>query len=156
VGFLFALAIAAAPAPLQAQRRPPPIGVGRVIAQSGVAAVGLPVGFVAGGLATRWVARRLGASEDAASSVAMAGAYLGATAATAAGPALVGAGSHARSSYWAALGGTAIGGVGSFLVARLNRAVDLGTVPRVLSTVLVVALPVAGATVGYDVSRRYR
>jgi hypothetical protein len=141
---------------LNAQQQPPAISAGRAVAQGAAGLLGTPVGFVAGGLGARWSATRLGASEDGASSAGAVGGYVGAALATAAGPALVGPGSRATGSYWAALGGAAAGGIGSFLIARLNRGVDLGTVPRLISTVLVVALPAAGATVVYDLSRRYR
>ena len=121
----------------------------------GVGVLAMPIGFVGGGLATRWVATRLGASDDHASSIASVGAYVSAAALTAAGPTLVGGGPHARGNYFAALGGTVVGGAGSFLLVRLNRAVDAGGVVRVLSLVGVVLLPSAGATVGYNLSRKY-
>jgi hypothetical protein len=83
----------------------------------------------------------------------MAGAYVGSALATAAGPTIVGPGSSVRGTYWAALAGATAGGVGSFLLIHLNRAVDLGTIPRLLSAVAVVALPAVGATAGYNLSR---
>lgn len=153
---LLAAGLLVADTRLDAQQRPPAIGAGRAVGQAAAGLLGTPVGFVAGGLGARWSATRLGASEDRASSVATVGGYVGAALATAAGPALAGAGPRATGSYWAALGGAAAGGIGSFLIARLNRAVDLGSVPRLVSTVIVVALPAAGATVVYDLSRRYR
>jgi hypothetical protein len=156
-GVLAAVAILiAAAAPSSAQPRPPAIGIGHAAGQAAGGVIGTPLGFVAGGLATRWVATRLGASEDRGSSLGTIGGYAGAMLATAAGPTLVGAGPHASGSYWAALGGAAVGGVGSFLIVRLNRAVDLGTIPRFVSTIIVLALPAAGATAGYDLTRRYR
>lgn len=141
--------------PLRAQQRPAPVGFGRAVGQTVSGVAGTALGFVGGGLATRWVATRwAGASEDRASSVAMAGAYVGSALATAAGPTIVGPGSSVRGTYWAALAGATAGGIGSFLVIHLNRAVDLGTIPRILSTVAVVTLPAIGATVGYNLSRR--
>lgn len=149
-----ALAIRIA-APLHAQQHPAPVGFGRAVGQTAGGVAGTALGFVAGGLATRWVASRwAGASEDRASSVAMAGAYVGSALATAAGPTIVGPGSSVRGTYWAALAGATAGGVGSFLLIHLNRAVDLGTIPRLLSAVVVVALPAIGATAGYNLSRR--
>lgn len=116
----------------------------------------MPIGFIGGGLATRWTANRLGASEDAASTVALIGAYSGAALATAAGPTLVGAGPHAHGSYFAALGGAVVGGAGSVLLVRLNRAGDAGSVIRIISFIGVAMLPSVGASVGYNLSRRYR
>jgi hypothetical protein len=140
-----------------AQQQPPPVGLGRAVGQGAAGLLGTPVGFVAGGLATRWVASRwFGASEDGASSIAMWGAYAGGALVTAAGPTLVGPGPHATSTYWAALAGSTTGGIGSFLLIRLNRAVDLGGVARLVGTVVVVTLPAVGATVGYDLGRHHR
>jgi hypothetical protein len=138
-----------------AQQVPAP-SAGRVAAQVGVGLVAMPIGFIGGGLATRWVANRFGASPDAASSAGLAGAYVSAAFATAAGPTLVGAGPHASGSYFGALGGAVAGGAGSFALVRLNRLGDAGGVLRVLSFVGVVILPSAGATLGYDLTRRYR
>ena len=84
-------------------------------AQVGAGLLGTTVGFFGGGgLATRGIATALGSSDNQASSIAMVGAYSECAALlTAAGPTLVGPGSHAQASYWAALGGTAVGGLGS-------------------------------------------
>ncbi len=111
-------------------------------------------GFVGTGLATRWVATHwFHASDDQASSVALGASYVGGALGAAAGPTIVGAGSGPRGTYWGALAGSAAGGVGSFLIVRLNRAVDLGTIPRIISTAAVLTLPAIGATVGYNLSR---
>ena len=152
---LFAVTLLGAvfPGEAAAQNGPPTLSAGHVAAQFGVGLVGMPLGFLAGGLGTRWAARQLGAGEARASSVAMAGAYTGAALVTATGPVIVGPGEGAHGSYWASLGGAVAGGVGSFLLIRLNRAVDLGTIPRILSTVLVFALPSAGATALYNATR---
>jgi hypothetical protein len=152
LGFLFG----AFPCVAATQENPPALSTGHVAAQFGVGLVGMPVGFLAGGLGTRWAARQLGADESQASSIAMAGAYTGAALATAAGPVIVGPGEGAKGSYWASLGGAVAGGVGSFLLIRLNRAVDLGTVPRIIGAVLVFALPSAGATGLYNATRSRR
>jgi hypothetical protein len=139
-----------------AQRRVPTVGVGRAAAQIGAGVLAMPVGFLGGGLATRWVANRLGATPDRASSVALVGAYASAAFATAAGPTLVGGGPHASGSYFGALGGAVVGGAGSVGLARLNRLGDAGGVARVLSLVGVVILPSVGATLGYNLTRGYR
>lgn len=138
-----------------AQHVPAP-SAGRVAAQVGVGVVAMPIGFIGGGLATRWVANRFGASPDGASDAGLAGAYVSAVFATAAGPTLVGAGPHGSGSYFGALGGAVVGGAGSFALVRLNRLGDAGGVLRVLSLIGVVILPSAGATLGYDLTRRYR
>jgi hypothetical protein len=138
-----------------AQQVPAP-SAGRVAAQVGVGVVAMPIGFIGGGLATRWVATRFGASPDGASSAGLTGAYVSAVFATAAGPTLVGGGPHSSGSYFGALGGALVGGAGSFALVRLNRLGDAGGVLRVLSLIGVVILPSAGATLGYDLTRRYR
>jgi len=150
-----ALLVAAA-GPLPAQRRPPPVGAGRAAAQVGAGVLGTPIGFFGGGLATRWAAARFGAGEDRASTVGLVGAYSGAALVAAAGPTLVGAGPHATSTYWDALAGAVVGEAGSVVLARLNRAVDLGAVPRIVSAIAVFALPGVGAALGYDLGRRPR
>jgi len=150
---VFALGVAGR---AEAQRHPPPVGVGRAIGQGAAGFLGTPIGFVGGGLATRWVSTHwFGASEDRASAIAMWGAYAGGALVTAAGPTLVGPGPHATGTYWGALAGSTAGGLGSFLLIRLNRAVDLGSVARLVGTVAVFTLPAVGATIGYDATRRW-
>ena len=141
--------------PLQAQQRPPDVTAGRTIGQGAAGLVAMPVGFVGGGLATRWAAHRFGSSDDAASKAGLVGAYSVAALTTAAGPTIVGGGPHASGSYPAALAGTVVGGVGSILLVQLNRTVNTGPVLRIVSAAGVVLLPAIGATVGYDWSRRY-
>jgi hypothetical protein len=145
-----------------AQGDPPALGAGRVGAQ---VALGVPagaVGYVAGGLATRWVARRLGASDGRASQLAERGAYAGVAALTAVPPTLLGARGPGSGRYVAALGGAVAGGLGSVLVVRLGRA-RYGdrdgqerpcTVGCKLAAVAAFTLPSVGATVGYNLSRR--
>lgn len=137
-----------------AQHAPAP-SVGRLAAQAGIGIVAMPVGFIGGGLATRWIATRAGASDEG-SSAGLVGAYVTAVFTTAAGPTLVGPGPHASGSYFGALAGAVVGGAGSFGLVRLNRLGDAGGVLRVLSLVAVVALPSVGATAGYDLTRSYR
>jgi hypothetical protein len=133
----------------------PPLSAGRAAAQVGAGLSGTTVGFFGGGLATRGVATVLGSSDNQASSIGLVGAYSASALLTAAGPTLVGPGPNAQASYWAALGGTAVGGLGSILLIKLNHAVDLGHIPRIIGGVLVAALPSIGATIGYNLSRRY-
>ncbi len=152
----------AAVRPAGAQDRPPALGAGRVGAQ---VALGVPagaVGYVAGGLATRFVARRLGASEGEASQLAEKGTYVGIALFTAVPPALVGARGPGRGRYVAAVGGAAAGELASALVARVGRRwygdrdgrerpCTLGC--RTLGA-LAFVLPSVGATAGYNLSRR--
>ncbi len=157
---VWAMGLAAVSARAQDGTSPPamqvaPVSAGRAAAQVGAGLLGTTVGFFGGGLATRGVATALGSSENQASSIALVGAYGSAALLTAAGPTLVGPGDHAQASYWAALGGTAVGGLGSILLIKLNHAVDLGRIPRIIGGVLVAALPSIGATIGYNLSRRY-
>jgi hypothetical protein len=147
--------LAAIGSALDAQQRPPDVTAGRAIGQTAAGVVAMPIGFVGGGLAARWAAHRFGSSDNAASNAGLVGAYSVAALATAAGPTLVGGGPHATGSYPAALAGTVVGGVGSVLLIRLNRAVDTGPMLRILSGAGVVLLPAIGATVGYNWSRRY-
>lgn len=137
-----------------------PLGTGRVVGQiaSGVALA--PVGFVAGGLTTRWVARRFGAGDDRQASLGYVGAWTGAGLATAAGPALVGARGPGTGSYPAAIGGAAVGGLLSWAIVRLNKKAVEAHEPRpchlvcIVSTVAIATLPSIGATIAYDASRK--
>ena len=159
------LAAAALPRPAAAQAAASgdpgrALGPLRVAAQVGSGVVLTPVGFVGGGLATRWVARRLGANETGASRAAYAGAWTTAALTTAAGPSLVGARGPGSGSYAAALAGTLAGGAASFALVRINkRLANRGGESRpcrlvcALSGVAVFLLPSVGATVGYDLSR---
>lgn len=138
----------------------PPLNGGRVALQVGTGALLTPIGFVAGGLTTRWVARRFGASDDAASRAAYVGAWTTAALATAAGPTFVGSRGRVTGSYLAALGGAVAGGAFSFVLVRLNdRKGDAADPPcRIVCAVSAVAvflLPAIGATVGYDLTREY-
>lgn len=147
-----------APAVLAAQGGPPALGAGRVVAQ---VAAGVPagaVGYVAGGLATRFVARRFGATSGRASQLADQGAYAGVAVFTAVPPALIGARGPGSGRYVAALGGAVAGGLGSALVVRLARPRYGGDRPCTLGCKLAAAaaftLPSVGATVAYNASRR--
>lgn len=136
----------------------PSLSAGRVTAQVGSGLAFGPVGYVAGGLATRFVVRRFGGTQGQASNAADKGAYVGVAAATAAGPALIGARGPGRGRYVAALGGATVGMFGTALIARLNRTPDDRPLPpcRVKCRVSAAAaflLPSVGATLGYNLSR---
>jgi hypothetical protein len=143
----------------RAQGQPAVTG-GRVAAEFAGGLVAMPVGFFGGGLATRWAARRFGADEERAGSIAMVGAYTGAVLLTAVPPTLIGASArHTTGSYLAALAGSLIGGLGSFALVRLNR--QHGETDRpchlvcTISFAGILILPSAGATTGFNLSRRY-
>jgi ABC-type Mn2+/Zn2+ transport system permease subunit len=151
---VLATARAGAQAPTRA------LGAARVGAQVVAGTGALPIGYVAGGLGTRWVARRLGASDDAASQAGYLGAYAGSVLATAGGVSLVGARGPGRGSFPAAVGGTLVGGAGSVLLVRLFRRDDAPSracrIGCVAASALILALPSIGATVAYDVARHAR
>jgi hypothetical protein len=157
-------AAALAPAGARAQGAPA-LGAGRVGAQ---VALGVPagaVGYVAGGLATRFVARRLGASDGRASQLADAGTYVGIAFFTAVPPALIGARGPGSGRYLAAVGGAGVGELASALVARVGRRAygdrgDRGGRERACTLgckalgALAFTLPSVGAAAGYNLSRR--
>lgn len=146
----------------RAQRGQPAVTGGRITAEVATGVIAMPVGFFSGGLASRWVAHRFGASDEQAGNIATAGAYTGAALLTAVPPTLIGqAGPHATGSYLAALGGSVVGGLGSWALVRLNKKGTNGDTDRpchvtcVLSTAAIFLLPSAGATLGFNMSRRY-
>ncbi len=135
-----------------AQRQPAPSGL-KVGLQVVTGTVVAPVAFVAGGLATKWVARRIGASEQQESSVAYVGAWSLAGIATAAVPPLMVRGG----TYPAALVGTALGGAAAGLVILAGRRMFRDDAQcGVLCTswgLVSFALPATGATLLYNRSR---
>jgi hypothetical protein len=149
------------PAAASAQRGQPAVTGIRVTAEVASGLVAMPIGFFGGGLATRWVAQRVGVSDDeTAGTIGTIGAYSLAALATALPPTLIGnAAPHSTGSYAAALGGSVIGGLGSWALVRLNQPAGRRDQPcRVLcvaSTVAIFLLPSAGATLGYNLSRRW-
>lgn len=161
VGLLGAFSLLGASTVAFAQRGQPAVTGGRIAAEVASGAAAMPLGFLGGGLATRWVARRFGANDDAASEAGLVGGYTFAALATALPPTLIGqAGHHATGSYLASLAGTVVGGLGSLALIRLNRT-KTGAEPkpcRIVCSVSfagVILLPAAGATTGFNLSRRY-
>jgi hypothetical protein len=144
-----------------AQRGQPAVTGIRITSEIASGVVAMPIGFFGGGLATRWVARRAGVTDgEQAGTIGTIGAYTFGALATALPPTLIGnAGPHATGSYAAALGGAVVGGLGSWALVRLNQPAGRRDQPcRVLcvaSTVAIFLLPSIGATVGYNLSRRY-
>jgi hypothetical protein len=144
-----------------AQRGQPAVTGVRISAEVASGLVAMPIGYFGGGLATRWLAHRAGVSDDEkAGTIATVGAYSLAALATALPPTLIGnAGPHATGSYAAALGGAVVGGLGSWALVRLNQPAGRKDKPChvvcVVSTAAIFLLPSAGATIGYNLSRRY-
>lgn len=139
---------------------PAALGAARVAGQLATGVLGTPVGFVAGGIGTRWVARSFGAKDETAATWGYIGAWTGSALTTAVGPTLVGSRGAPTGSYAAAVGGAIVGGLGSWLLVRLNDRDDGTSGPChlrcILSTAAIVVLPSVGATVAFDLTRRYR
>src|SRR5215208_1256742 len=130
----------------QASDETPPLQAGRIAGQVALGTVGTLGGFIGGGLATRWAARRMGASQERASRLAYVGAWSASALATAGGATLLGRHGPVTGSYTAALGGLCDNeGAGS-------RCGALGGV----AGLAVFLLPSIGATVGFNASREYR
>lgn len=144
---------------LDVRTDPEPVDAGRATAQVTLGAVGTLGGFVAGGLATRWVARRAGADPDRASRLANVGAWTGAALVTPVAPMLLGSRGDVHGSYPAALAGTLVGGAASLAVVTAGRhgAFDCRWCAplRVLAGVSAFVLPSLGATIAFNQSRRY-
>jgi hypothetical protein len=133
---------------------------GVIAGQVALGTLATPVGYVGGGLATRWVASRLGASEEAARRVAYVGAYSGAAIATAATVEFLGRTSRVSGSFPVTLGGAVAGELASWGVVELGRALfsdsaECNLFCNVLGASAFV-LPSIGATVGHAISREWR
>src|SRR5438067_9473023 len=102
------------------------LGAPRVTAQVVAGTIATPVGFFGAGLLADRLARRHGASDEQVSRIAGTAAWTGAALATAAPPALIGARGPGSGSYFAALGGAVVGGLGSFGLVRLNDPTGAG------------------------------
>lgn len=138
-------------------------GAPSVPAVAGQVAVGTlvtPIGYVGGGLATRWVAERLGADEDVARRVAYIGAYSGAALATAGAVELLGRTSRVSGSFPVTVGGAVAGELAAWGVVELGRALySDGDGCNLICSALGVGafmLPSVGATVGHALSREWR
>ena len=137
----------------------PELGAGRVAGQVALGILGTPVGFVAGGLVAQRIAERMGASEETTTRVAFVGAWTTSALTTAIGPTVVGSAGRTTGSYGSALLGAVAGGVASYGVVMLNRRPDDDASPCrigcILGSVAVFVLPSVGATIGFNMSRRY-
>lgn len=139
----------------QANPKPAALSNGAVAGQIATGIVGTAVGFVGGGVTTRWIAGRLGAGEDGAARAGYAGAYLGGAFLTAVGPALIGRRDNAAGSYMTAVGGAAAGGIVALGVKELGSRGAFGDSGFFtwIAGIVVVALPSVGATVAYNSTR---
>ena len=147
-----ALACAIHPNRAGAQASSQPSG-GRIAAQIGTGVVLAPVGFLVGGLGTRWMAGHLGASEEGARRAATVGAWATAAAVTSLSPPLL-----KRGGAWPhSVGGVALGGAAAGMLIWAGRARYRGAdYCRILCSTLGVAalvLPSVGATILYNRSR---
>jgi hypothetical protein len=95
-----ALAIALCATPLAAQGDVRSLSVPRVAAQVGAGAIATPIGFFAVGVLTDRVFEQFGRDDETTSRISMAAAWAGATLATGAGPALVGARGPGAAATW--------------------------------------------------------
>ena len=139
---------------------PAPVSGGTAAGQVAFGTLGTAAGFVGGGLATRWVARRAGATPDRASRAAYVGAWTTAALATPVAPVLLGSRDGVRGSYPAAVGGTLAGGAASLLIVTAGRhgAFDCRACApvRLLAAVSAFVLPSLGATIAFNASREMR
>jgi hypothetical protein len=141
-------------APMGAQDQGPTRSGARVTAEVAVGTLLTPVGFFGTGWAAKRLAQRAEWPDERARRVAYVAAYVGATAAAAAGPALVGNGGN----FPVAFAGGAAGVGAAALTARLGRARydgdrGCGILCWGLGA-LTIALPSIGATFAYEASRK--
>lgn len=134
----------------QRQAAPSGVKVGMEIVTGTVVA---PLVFIGGGVTTKWIARRLGATERVESRSAYVGAWTMTGLVTAAVPPLLVHGGN----YPAALAGTAIGGAAAAAMVWAGRSMfreaeHCGVVCTVWG-VAAFALPATGATLLYHRSR---
>jgi hypothetical protein len=156
-GAVLLLVISAAASAQTTQSEPRPPGGVAVAAQISTGILGSATGFVAGGLITRRVARWRHANDDLASHLAYAGAYTGATLATAVGPWAIASRGDVKAPYVAAVAGAFAGGLGSVILRKIGRTGIFGEHGPValLAGAAIIALPSIGATISVN-SRRTR
>lgn len=155
IAVLFAAAALAMGARVEAQDGPPTLSGARVTAQVVGGTLVAPAAFIGGGVLTKRVALRMGASEQGAGQAAYVAAYATTWLTTSAVPAVVGR----EGKFPAALGGSALGMVAAAGLVRVGNWLydDDRRTCGVLCWTLgaaVVALPSVGATVLYNESRR--
>ena len=143
--------------PLKAQSPEPPrpLSNGAVAAQITTGLLATPIGFVGGGLTTRWAAQRLGMDEEARGRAALVGAYTSVVLLSSVGPALIGGRDTPNGSYLAAVGGSTAGLATAALLRKLGRKGAFGERGPVAIVVgaAIVALPSIGATIAFNSTR---
>lgn len=133
----------------------PTLSNGAVAGQIATGTLGTVVGFIGGGVTTRWLARRLGVNEDHASRVAWFGAFVGVATVTPVGPSLIGSRGDVSGSYGSGVGGAAAGAIVSLGVKELGKRGVFGDsgVGTWIAGLVVAALPSVGATIAYNATR---
>ncbi|HKS04865.1 MAG TPA: hypothetical protein VJR92_01010 [Gemmatimonadaceae bacterium] len=146
----FAIARAQGPA-----NEPPALSSGAVAGQISTGTLGTLVGFIGGGVTTRWVVRKLGVNEENAGRVAAVGAFVGVSAVTPIGPALIGSRGDAKGSYGSAVGGAAAGALVGLGVKELGKRGAFGGSGPVawVAGIVIATLPSVGATIAYNGTR---
>ncbi len=130
-----------------------------VVGQVTLGTLSTPIGYFGGGLATRKVARWVGASDETARRAAYVGAVTGATVATGTTVHFLGRTGRVSGSYPAAVGGAALGGLASWGLVEFGRSRYREGVCTIVCRIIAVSafvLPSVGATVGHAVTREWR
>lgn len=152
---LLALVVAGAGNRAQAQDAAPSLSAARVTAQVVAGTVASPVAFLGAGVATKRIAKAMGADDDRAGRAAYIAASTSTWLAAAAVPAAIGR----DGKFPAALGGSALGMLAAAGLVRVGNwrydadRRECGALCWTMGA-LVFALPSIGATVVYDNSRR--
>jgi hypothetical protein len=140
------LLLAAAAFPLAAQKRP--AGTGRLVGETAVGLVAMPIGFAAG--------YTIGSGFHPGRGQSNGGVVLGLTSALlapAAGVNLVGNGGPSHGNFAATVGGAAVG-YGALYFA-FPVAAKVNPMPlKIAAIVAAFALPAVGATVAYNATRK--
>ena len=155
IAALAPLALVSASRGVAAQDAAPALSSARVTAQVVGGTLAAPIAFFGTGIATKRIARAMGASDERAGRAAYVGAYTGSWLAAAAVPAAI----AGDGRFPAALGGSAVGmlaAAGLVRVGNWRYDADRRACGPLCWTLgaLVFALPGIGATIAYDQSRR--
>ena len=137
--------LATAAASLEAQKQS--VGAGRIVAETAVGFVGVPVGFAVGYTLGSGFQPR--GSSNAGVAFGFAGALLG----PALGVNAVGNGGPSRGNFGATVGGAALGYGAALLVFPAAMKVN-PTKLKMAALVAVFVLPAAGATIAYNATRK--
>jgi len=130
---------------LHAQKQP--VGAGRIAGETALGFVGVPVGFAIG--YTIGSGFRPHGSSNTGVALGFAGALLG----PALGVSAVGNGGPSQGKFAAAVGGAALGYGATILAVPLAAKVNPMKL-KIVALVAAFALPAAGATIAYNVTRK--